>query len=45
MKIYKDRQGGTWVYWTYCDGYKIQLSEKTVKRECTRGAKIITASS
>lgn len=30
--IYRDREGGAYVYWTYSDGAKVAISETTALR-------------
>lgn len=38
MLIYRERANGRWEHWTYVDGQRIMLSERTVLKELARGA-------
>jgi hypothetical protein len=35
--VYRDRQGGEFIYWTYSDGQMVYVKEAWVLRERARG--------
>jgi len=39
--IYKDRQGGRWVYWLDSDGVRWYVSEKNVAKYLRQGYRLV----
>ena len=41
--IYRERDGGTWKYWTYCDGDRVYISANEADKMQRQGAAITHA--